>query len=197
VIPGQTQTPLISSVFCAVLTCESHNPCADHQPGSQQSFVHPRVLAAKLLMAAGSEAIIVSLTEAGDVLTYLPDCPAGPLPPDACHEPVPRPRHAVSTGVEWQTKGRGNCPPTESPRHCWLSNDNRSSACFADDTLQTASSIDQLLTGRLVAAAFAQDGLHMLLVAEAQWLLLHAPLWEASQQSCSPCSSAVHYNAVC
>lgn len=112
-IPGGMQTSLMRSVFCAALTCESHNSRADDQPGSQQSSVHPRVLAAKVLMAAGGEAIIVSLTEAGDVLTYLPDCPAGPLPPDACHEPVPRPRHAVSTGVEWQTKGRSNCPPTD------------------------------------------------------------------------------------
>lgn len=88
----------------------------------------------------------------------------------------------------WNGEQRGAATAHQqiSPRHCWLSNDKRSSACFADDTLQTASSIDQLLTGRLVAAAFAQYGLHMLLVAEAQWLLLHAPLWEASQQSCSP-----------
>ncbi len=36
----------------------------------------------------------------------------------------------------------------------------------------------QLLRGPLIAASFAADGQHLLLVTAAGWLLLHAPLWE-------------------
>jgi hypothetical protein len=74
--------------------------CADHRPDGQQPSGQPEVLAAKLLVSVSSEAIIVSLTEAGDLLTFLPDCPAGLPPPDACLEPAFHPHRVTSTGAQ-------------------------------------------------------------------------------------------------
>lgn len=72
---------------------------ADHQVDGLAQPRQPRVLATMLLIAASDEPVVVSLTAAGDVVTFLPESPAGAPSPDACHEPASRLRHTISTGV--------------------------------------------------------------------------------------------------
>lgn len=104
----------------------------------------PRLLAAKLLVTAAGDTVVVTVSDVGDVVTFLPEAAAGTPPPNACHEPASRLHHTISAAHELREAGREA----------------------------------QLLQGPLVAAAFAPDGRHLLLVAAAVWLLLHAPLWE-------------------